>query len=441
MITDESIATLLLLTIIFFVGSVFLSGFNATLTFWGKFQTKDFFEKINYKYYSFHYLLKKFFKNNEWDSLHSHISITKLIVRICYGTFGFIFAISLLPSHHQWKHYILIIICLILIILITDFFIRILATTTPKFTICLSSAISSIFLFIFFPLTTPLIKVLEIFFQKGHDKENKKHHFIAKDKVIDMLNDFGLTRLLDTYDQKIIASFVTFREKVAREIMVPRINLCSLSIDTTIRQAAAKLIEEEYSRIPVYRDTLDNILGVLMSKDVLKLYSLHDNDKDKDLLNMTLETFLKPVIYSPENKKISHLFQEFRSKQSHIAIIVNEYGGTEGIVTIEDILEELVGEIEDEYDVDEETQFWQLPNNSWVVDAQMSIIDLESKLNIHIPHNPEYETLGGYIFFHAGTIPQKGWKIHQDNYELEVLISNERCIEKIRITPHKDEKN
>ena len=146
---------------------------------------------------------------------------------------------------------------------------------------------------------------------------------------------------------------------------------------------------------------------------------------------------MKPVIYAPENKKISKLFQEFKKEKIHLAIIVNEYGGTEGIVTIEDILEELVGEIEDEYDTEEERQFWKLPSGSVVVDAKMSIIDVEEKIGIKIPPSVEYETIGGYVFHRAGTIPSKGWKIHLEEFELEVLISNDRCIEKIRITPTK----
>jgi len=218
--------------------------------------------------------------------------------------------------------------------------------------------------------------------------------------------------------------------------MIPRINIVSIPADTTIREAAKLFLSEDYSRIPVYKDSLDHIIGVLMYKDILKTFAKSET-ASKGLLDASCESIVKSVIYAPENKKISHLFQEFKNKQKHMAIIVNEYGGTEGIVTIEDILEELVGEIEDEYDVEEERLFWKLPNGSWIVDAKMSIIDAEKQLNIHIPHNPEYETIGGFVFYRAGSIPSKGWRIHHDDFELEILISNERCIEKVRITPLK----
>jgi CBS domain containing-hemolysin-like protein len=140
------------------------------------------------------------------------------------------------------------------------------------------------------------------------------------------------------------------------------------------------------------------------------------------------------VLYTPETKKISQLLQEFRSKQIHLAIVVDEYGGTEGIVTIEDILEELVGEIADEYDINEEVMYSAMPSGGWIVDAKMSILDIDEELGIKIPHSPEYDTIGGYIFHRAGSIPSKGWKIHQDEFGLEILSSNDRSIGKIKIT-------
>jgi CBS domain containing-hemolysin-like protein len=220
---------------------------------------------------------------------------------------------------------------------------------------------------------------------------------------------------------------------VAKEIMVPRVDIFSLSGDTPIQEAARLFALEGYSRIPIYKETLDQILGVALYKDLLKCLIPNASGVN---LDAPIESIAKPVLYAPENKKIAHLLQEFRSKQIHMAIIVDEYGGTEGIVTIEDILEELVGEIEDEYDIDSK-DFWQLPEGGWVVDAKMTLIDIESRIGIQIPESPDYETIGGYIFHCAGTIPSKGWKISHDAFDLEVLSSNERSLKKIKITPRK----
>ncbi len=442
MVSGEALFYLILLTLLSGIGSVFLTGFTTSILFFGKYQTKELLKKTPSKFILFHYLLKKLFKNNEFESLNACISITKLLLRISYSIFGMLFFLSIYPqSSGDWNYFILIGFVLLILILAADFLMRISTTLSAITTLKFSSLISSIFLLILFPITAPLIKVLGLFYQKGQEKEQVKRESITKDKVIEMLQDFGLSRVLDNYDKKVIASLVTFREKVTREIMVPRVDLCCLPVEATVRDAAKIFLEEGYSRIPVYKETLDHILGVLMYKDVMEIYNQSDEEGNKKLLQNPLDKLLKPVIYAPENKKISQLFQEFRNKQTHIAIIVNEYGGTEGIVTIEDILEELVGEIEDEYDIEEEKQYWKMPNGSWVVDAKMSIIDLENQLNIKIPHSPEYETIGGYVFHRAGTIPSKGWKIHLDEYELEVLISNERCIEKIRIMPIQVEKS
>jgi CBS domain containing-hemolysin-like protein len=215
--------------------------------------------------------------------------------------------------------------------------------------------------------------------------------------------------------------------------MVPRVNLVSLPTSISLIEAAKVFLVENFSRIPVYKDTIDNMVGVLLYKDILKVHIEHQNDIE--FLSSSVEQIIKPVLYTPETKKIAYLLQEFRSKQIHLAVVVDEWGGTEGIVTIEDILEELVGEIADEYDVSTESLYTVLPNaEGWIINATMSIIDIEEELGIRIPQSPEYDTIGGYVVHRAGAIPSKGWRLHQDNFDLEILSSTERSIEKIKIT-------
>jgi CBS domain containing-hemolysin-like protein len=317
--------------------------------------------------------------------------------------------------------------------MIIDFVVRLIAGTWTKSTLYKVAPVTSLYIFIFLFLTYPFLLITMSILKKFQKEEPIRKTFITKDKVLEMLKDSELSTLLTLTDQNAIAALLTFKEKVAREIMIPRVDIFAFEAKITIREACLQLLKENYSRVPIYEENLDNIIGVLMYKDLLEVYA--KSDKDKTFLDISIETIVKPIIYAPENKKISKIFQEFRNKKIHLAIIVNEYGGTEGIITIEDILEEVVGEIKDEYDIGEEKQFWQLPSGGFVVDAKMSIIDLEDQLKIKIPHSTEYETIGGYIFHIAGTIPSKGWKIHLEDFEIEVLISTERCIEKIRINP------
>lgn len=294
--------------------------------------------------------------------------------------------------------------------------------------------VSFFFTSVVFVFFYPVIRIF-LRFQGNVYSIETNHH--VQEKPEDLLKDliFSEDLSFDHSDKKRIASYLTFRKRVAKEIMIPRIHITAIREDATLQEAAELFFEEGYSRIPVYRESLDEITGVLLYKDLFNLYIKHKSIQEP------VKSLVKPVIYAPENKKISALLQEFRSQQIHFAMIVDEYGGTEGIVTIEDILEELVGEIEDEYDAPEKDLFWKLPNGSWVVDAQMSIIDIGEKLGIAIPQNAEYETIGGYVFYRAGTIPSKGWSMHHDTFDLEVLQSSERSVEKIRITGIKKEKS
>jgi CBS domain containing-hemolysin-like protein len=260
------------------------------------------------------------------------------------------------------------------------------------------------------------------------DKE--KPPFRLKDKLLEYLTDSDLGRYLDKTETKLIHTVVSFKDRIVREVMVPRIDVFSLPIETTILEAAQFFAKEGYSRIPVYKESVDKIVGILLYKDILSFYIESGADPHR-----TVEHLLKPALYTPETKKIAGLLQEFRHKQNHLAIVVDEYGGTEGIVTIEDILEELVGEIEDEYDTQETKIYFPLSSGGWIVDAKIGIITLEEELNVKIPQSPEYDTIGGFIFHRTGSIPGQGWKIHLENVDLEVLTSDERSIQKVKITP------
>jgi CBS domain containing-hemolysin-like protein len=273
------------------------------------------------------------------------------------------------------------------------------------------------------------MKMLQAFFPESQKQLSAPS---IRDKILEVLYESELSAHLDPQERKLILSVANFKERNVREVMVPRIDVTCISEDATIQEAAEIFLKERYSRLPVYHDNIDHIVGVLLYKDVLSAYA-HSKKEDTSL------SLIKPVVYTPETKKISQLLQEFRSKQIHLAIVVDEYGGTEGIITIEDILEELVGEIADEDDVDQEVLYSVLPSGGWIVDARMGILDIEKELAIQIPQSPEYDTLGGYIYHRAGAIPAKGWRLHHDDFDLEILSSDERSIEKVRIMPHLSE--
>lgn len=306
------------------------------------------------------------------------------------------------------------------------------------FIISLTCLLLALLLIFFIPLTAPWVQRHAHFLSRlTQSKEGST--FQLREKILGFLQESELHLPLDAHYKKLITSVLSFKDRIAREVIVPRIDVYSLSSDTTVEEAAKSFLTEGYSRIPVYEESVDHIVGVLLYKDVLKIFAGALSSKEgKEKLQMPIEGLVKPVLYTPETKKISHLLQEFRSKQIHLAIVVDEYGGTEGIVTFEDILEELVGEIADEYDVGEEVLYTPLPEGGWNVDARMSILDIENELGIKIPPGPEYDTIGGFVYHRAGAIPSQGWRIHHENFDLEILSSDERSIDKIRITAHQE---
>lgn len=293
---------------------------------------------------------------------------------------------------------------------------------------------ASLFLLISYPLSYIFLKISHTFSRSAYFEELEERESSAKEEIIELIQQAAVTPSVDSHDRELIESVLTFRNRIAREVMVPRVDIFSLPAQMPIKEAAKLLETEGYSRVPVYRHSIDNIVGVLMYKDILERFEEYEaSGNDQSILTAPIETIQKGVLYTPETKRISQLLQEFRKKQMHLAIVVDEYGGTEGIVTIEDILEEIVGEISDEYDEEEEELFSPQADGSWIIDARMNILDAEEQLGISFPHDGDYDTIGGYIYHLAGAIPQKGFVIHQDQFVAEVIESNERSVETVRI--------
>ena len=392
-----------------------------------------------------------FFKEKIWEGTFFTLSFTKQVLQLCYALSFFLFLLTQEPftqafgeARKGWDILWILAIAGIIIgvSLFSNFCMNLLGLVSPKKFLAVTAPFATILLFVLSPLTAPLYKILGFLLPKMKARSLFESSLDMRDKILQVVNDSDLAPYFDQSDKKLLSSVVAFKERIAREVMVPRIDLFSLPVDTTLQEATDSFLAQGYSRIPVYRERVDNIIGVLLFKDILKQYTNSRVEPEGEKRRVSsIERFLKPVLYTPETKKISQLLQEFRSKQIHLAIVVDEWGGTEGIITIEDILEELVGEIADEYDVDEEILFSHLPGGGWIVDGKMGIIDIDEELGVKIPASPEYDTIGGYIVHRAGTIPSKGWRIHHDEFDLEVLSSDERAVDKIRITPEKKEQN
>jgi putative hemolysin len=434
-----------IILIILLIGLFCLTAVNTTLR---HFQKRD-SRKLNLtgKLFFYRYLHLFFFRNQEFEELFFASTLAQNVVRFCYAILslsllvqldlvGWIFnsATQVTNLSINWPAGLLCLICLFIVyFIIGDYLARIVGSRYPALSIRLCALIASFFMVLLFPFTFIFLKIFHTFSRTVYFNPLLAPRLEAKQEIIDIIEESNFNTHLDPHDKKLIESVMGFKDRIAREVMVPRVDVFSLAHDTTIEEAAVILLNEGYSRTPVFKHTLDNIIGVLMYKDILAKYMDFARTGDHKFLQAPIATLVKNILYTPETKKISHLLQEFRKKQVHLAIIVDEYGGTEGIITIEDILEEIVGDIADEYDDDEEALFIALPDGGWLVDARMGILDIEEQFEIEIPQDGDYDTIGGYIFHETGTIPTKGFILTKPDFELEVIRSNDRRVEKLRI--------
>lgn len=434
--------TLFFCALFFLLSSFFLTAMLTALTTLQKKDSKTEMQALGKKFYyrPFHLF---FFPDNEYEGIYLGVFAAQNFVTFCFAAFSTMFLLQtetfkeLLLENNSTIDFFWIFfsfISFILLQFIIGYYLpRIFGTRLPKAALYVSAPISSFFLFITFPLTFLFLKLSQSLAHFASIDLLQKPSNQVRQEIIEMIDEIPFSEAMDAHEKKLIESVLSFKERIVREVMVPRVDLFCIDSEMSIREAAKILHMQGFSRTPVYRNSIDNIVGVVMYKDLFSKYLEYENKGlDSKILDAPIESIQKNILYVPETKKLSSLLQEFRKKQVHAAIVVDEYGGTEGIVTIEDILEVIVGDISDEYD-EEEALYQQLPDGSFVVDARMSILDVEEILNIHIPQDADYDTIGGYIYQTAGTIPQKGFIIHRDDFELEVLSSSEKSVEQVKI--------
>ena len=425
----------LLYSLLFFLPIVILSALQIALELLGSLKGKEELEKKNHL--SSLFFFTSFHPNHLWKSLHFSLRFVKFLY---YTIFTFaIFSIFFIHTSYKTPLSFELFVSLEILFLLSlsiclDFLLLVTIRYRPERTVQLLCFTSCLLMLPCLPFLFLHFKIKQLFTLTQEIPQ--KLPFRLQDKIIEYLSDSDLGRYLDKTETKLIHTVLSFKDRIVREVIVPRIDVFSLPVETTIKEAARLFSIEGYSRIPVYKESVDKIVGVLLYKDVLSVYTKHiENNEPESELHKTVEQLIKPALYTPETKKIAGLLQEFRNKQIHLAIVVDEYGGTEGIVTIEDILEELVGEIEDEYDTQETKIYFPLSSGGWIVDAKIGIIALEEDLDVKIPQSPEYDTIGGFIFHRTGSIPSQGWKVHLDDIDIEILTSDERSIQKVKITP------
>ncbi len=249
-------------------------------------------------------------------------------------------------------------------------------------------------------------------------------------EVLDAVSEGEKLGAIDTQEKEMIESVMEFSDTQVGQVMTPRTQIIAIKKDASLEQVRGLINREGHSRVPVYDGTIDSIQGVLYAKDLLKI---------DDRANFDLTANMRTVPFIPETMSLRELLRQFQENKVHMAIILDEYGGTAGLVTFEDLLEELVGEITDEYEPPEPEPIVRLDDDRIEIDARLRINDLNDELNLELPEDDDYDTIGGFIFSTLGRIPRTGEHFDHENLHIEIVDAEERRINRVRIRVDRQE--
>lgn len=282
---------------------------------------------------------------------------------------------------------------------------------------------SHLFYYVFFPILYPLRRLAER--MDRQDEEDQEEEGVSEEAVqayIDVGEEEGI---LEASEGKLLQSIVDFGDRVARELMTPRIDVLTFDARRPISELARLFNESKYSRIPIYTDNIDQITGIVHIKELFDAILTKDDKPVSELA--------RPPYFVSETKKVSELLREFQTEHVQVAIVVDEYGGTAGIITIEDIVEEIVGEISDEHE-DEDATIVDLGDGTYLVNGLVRVEDLEEMLQAELA-GENYETVAGMIFTTLGRVPKIGATVSKNGFRFEVERADRRRIYRVRISP------
>ena len=284
---------------------------------------------------------------------------------------------------------------------------------------------------ILFPLSEIMTEAIRS--SIGLLKIDKRKSAIQSEEITELANLGHERGTIIEEEHGLISSIVNFRSVAVHEVMTPRVDIVSVSEETNFNEILDIITKTGHSRIPLFRKDLDEIIGIVYSKDLLPYIK-----KVESRINFSLANIARKAMFIPRTKLISSLMHEFQEKKMHLAIIVDEYGGTAGLITLEDIIEEILGEIRDEYDK-EESPITKVGDNNYIVLGKLAMDELNELLNTTFNENSNYETVGGMILNYAGQIPKEGYSFQIDGYKFIVKEIQNKRIKKVQVEKLKAE--
>ena len=370
----------------------------------------------------------------KWNGFNECVSIGRIFGNVSAGVLGFFVLgnsnIALVETYPYISVSAYLIIACAVLYVVTVFIPYLIASLKPD---TLSIILVPLFRVVRLPFV-PAAKFCHVVFVKlldlfGYDSKLSFLPEEMRDAVQADLSDVtdGEDEGLEKEEQQMILNIFDFVETPVREIMTPRVDMCAIDVDTPLEDLVKVLNSERHSRLPVYKDTMDNIVGILSNRDFLEWYTEHGSEPF-DIMKIVM-----PPVFVPYHKKIDDLLTELRKTGNQLAIVIDEYGGTAGLVTLEDILEEIVGEIRDEDDVDEEDDVQKLKDGRYILDPLVRLSEIEDEFGVELvpPEGSHVETLSGLIQATLGVIPSPGAEVKIKGYTFRVLKMDGTRMEKV----------
>jgi len=281
-------------------------------------------------------------------------------------------------------------------------------------------------------LFEPLIRRLAGATDKGQNGRIEERH----EELLNVVGEGEKDGVVDEEEREMIESVLEFRDTTVSEIMTPRTEIVGLAVEATLSETKKTIVQAGHSRYPVYEESIDNIIGMLYAKDLLQ-------DLEPDQNAAGIRHRLRNAYFVPAGKTLRDVLHDFQNQKIHLAVVLDEYGGTAGVVTIEDVLEEIVGEITDEHEPPQTESIKRIDENTIEVDSRYEVDELNDEYGFNIPEDDGYETIGGFAFSQLGYIPQTGEEFDYENVHITILDAGQRKINRLRIvvTPKEDENN
>ncbi|MGM0471617.1 MAG: hemolysin family protein [Bacillota bacterium] len=310
-------------------------------------------------------------------------------------------------------------------------FILVFGEITPKSFATQNSELASkwvakyirIFSYLLYPFIKVLTLITNFMIRALGGRPQQSEPFVTEEEIKKFVHVGEQEGVIESDEKEMINSIFDFDDTIVKEIMMPRIDMVCVEMNTSMEDLIEIIVDFGYSRIPVYNETVDNIIGIVYAKDLLTFLGCGEET--------SLKKIMRPAYYVPETKEIDVLLTELRKERIHMAVVLDEYGGTAGLVTIEDLLEEIVGDIQDEYD-EEENWVEVISESEIIVDARIDIDEVNDILDIDLPEE-DYETVGGLVLSILGSVPQEGEVLEFENLKFIIESVIQRRISKVKI--------